>query len=230
MAASVVPHGRDARGRCHRTSSSASSRLLSVPSWPARAPRRRGLTSSSTGRTSTPLSRPLMVAGAPAPITNAGHGPLISLLAAAATRAARKTEHPNTNSRGPRSFLSHQAKSLAMTEVIKDSTPAAAPPAKPQRADSHAPTPTTVDVGRVRVRGQRPSAGRILALTDAVLCADGPVKTLVGPAPALEHRCGHGASYDAVGRGRIELTRLRAPSVALRCCGTGVTRAPVPQR
>ncbi len=42
-----------------------------------------------------------------------------------------------------------------------------------------------------------------------MLCADGPVKTLVGLSLAPEHRRGHGALYDAVNHGRIEITRLR---------------------
>jgi len=38
-------------------------------------------------------------------------------------------------------------------------------------------------------------------LADAVLCADGPVKTLAGLSLAPEHRRGHGALYDAVNNG-----------------------------
>ena len=46
-------------------------------------------------------------------------------------------------------------------------------------------------------------------LADAVLCADGPVRTLAGLSLAPEHRRGHGALYDAVNRGRISIGRLR---------------------
>src|SRR5450432_4736869 len=46
-------------------------------------------------------------------------------------------------------------------------------------------------------------------LADAVLCADGPVKTLAGLSLAPEHRRGHGALYDAVNHGRIGIARLR---------------------
>jgi DDE superfamily endonuclease len=46
-------------------------------------------------------------------------------------------------------------------------------------------------------------------LADAVLCADGPVKTLAGLSLAPEHRRGHGALYDAVNHGRIDIARLR---------------------
>jgi hypothetical protein len=49
----------------------------------------------------------------------------------------------------------------------------------------------------------------IFELADAVLCADGPVKTLAGLSLAPEHRRGHGALYDAVNHGRIGIRRLR---------------------
>jgi len=52
-------------------------------------------------------------------------------------------------------------------------------------------------------------ADALFELADAVLCADGPVKTLVGLSLAPEHRRGHGALYDAVNHGRIEITRQR---------------------
>src|ERR1700728_2309906 len=49
----------------------------------------------------------------------------------------------------------------------------------------------------------------LFELADAVLCADGPVKTLVGLSLAPEHQRGHGALYDAVNCGRIDIARLR---------------------
>jgi hypothetical protein len=49
----------------------------------------------------------------------------------------------------------------------------------------------------------------LFELADAVLCADGPVKTLVGLSLAPEHRRGHGALYDGVNQGRIDIGRLR---------------------
>jgi DDE superfamily endonuclease len=52
-------------------------------------------------------------------------------------------------------------------------------------------------------------ADALFELADAVLCADGPVKTLVGLSVAPEHRRGHGALYDAVNHGRISIGRLR---------------------
>jgi DDE superfamily endonuclease len=52
-------------------------------------------------------------------------------------------------------------------------------------------------------------ADALFELADAVLCAEGPVKTLVGLSLAPEHRRGHGALYDAVNHGRVEVSRLR---------------------
>jgi hypothetical protein len=52
-------------------------------------------------------------------------------------------------------------------------------------------------------------ADALFDLCDAVLCAEGPVKTLVGLSLAPEHRRGHGALYDAVNRSRIDIARLR---------------------
>jgi DDE superfamily endonuclease len=49
----------------------------------------------------------------------------------------------------------------------------------------------------------------LLELADAVLCADGPVRTLAGLSLTPEHRRGHGALYDAVNCGRIQIGRLR---------------------
>jgi DDE superfamily endonuclease len=52
-------------------------------------------------------------------------------------------------------------------------------------------------------------ADELSELADAVLCADGPVKTLAGLSLTPEHRRGHGALYDAVNHGRISIARLR---------------------
>jgi hypothetical protein len=48
-------------------------------------------------------------------------------------------------------------------------------------------------------------ADALFELTDAVLCADGPVGSLVELTLVGEHRRGHGAMYDALGH----LTELR---------------------
>jgi hypothetical protein len=58
-------------------------------------------------------------------------------------------------------------------------------------------------------------ADALFELTDAVLCADGPVTTLVGLTLAPEHRRGHGGLYDGLGSGRIEVDRLRRSLVSL---------------
>lgn len=49
----------------------------------------------------------------------------------------------------------------------------------------------------------------LFELTDALLCTDGPVKTLVGLALAPEHRRGHGALYGGLNHGRLDVARLR---------------------
>jgi hypothetical protein len=53
-------------------------------------------------------------------------------------------------------------------------------------------------------------ADELSELTDAVLCADGPVATLAGLSLAPEHRRGHGALYDGLCCGRRGIGRLRA--------------------
>ena len=52
-------------------------------------------------------------------------------------------------------------------------------------------------------------ADELSELADAVLCAGGPVRSLAALSLAPEHRRGHGALYDAVNSGRIEIARLR---------------------
>ncbi|MDH6222458.1 hypothetical protein M2283_009809 [Streptomyces pseudovenezuelae] len=49
----------------------------------------------------------------------------------------------------------------------------------------------------------------LFELTDAVLCADGPVQTLVELSLVVEHQRGHGVLYAALDRGWLEPTRLR---------------------
>ena len=48
-------------------------------------------------------------------------------------------------------------------------------------------------------------ADELFELTDAVLCAEGPVRSLAALSLAPGHRRGHGALYDAVNHGRIEI-------------------------
>jgi hypothetical protein len=62
-------------------------------------------------------------------------------------------------------------------------------------------------------------ADALFEVTDAVLCADGPVRSLAELSLVAEHRRGHGASYDALAQGRIDVDRLQ----------TAVTAGPVPR-
>jgi hypothetical protein len=52
-------------------------------------------------------------------------------------------------------------------------------------------------------------ADALFELCDAVLCIDGPVTSLVELSLAGEHRRGHGALYDGVNQGRVDLDRFR---------------------
>lgn len=52
-------------------------------------------------------------------------------------------------------------------------------------------------------------ADALFELTDAVLCADGPVKALVDLTLTSEHRRGHGAMYDGLNCGNVDVARLR---------------------
>jgi hypothetical protein len=60
---------------------------------------------------------------------------------------------------------------------------------------------------------RRPDA--LFELADAVLCADGPVRSLAELSLTAEHRRGHGAGYDAVNAGRIDVGRLRVALAGL---------------
>jgi hypothetical protein len=52
-------------------------------------------------------------------------------------------------------------------------------------------------------------ADALFELADAALCADGPVTSLVELSLAVEHRRGHGALYDSLNQGRIDIDRFR---------------------
>jgi len=58
-------------------------------------------------------------------------------------------------------------------------------------------------------------ADALFELTDAVLCADGPVTSLVALTLTSEHRRGHGAMYDGLNAGRVEPARLRRTLASL---------------
>jgi hypothetical protein len=55
----------------------------------------------------------------------------------------------------------------------------------------------------------------LFELTDALLCAEGPVQSLVGLCLAPEHRRGHGALYDALNSGQVDADRLRGQLAGL---------------
>lgn len=58
-------------------------------------------------------------------------------------------------------------------------------------------------------------ADAVFELTDAVLCADGPVRSLVETSLAGEHRRGHGSLYAALNHGQVEIARLRRALTSL---------------
>ncbi len=58
-------------------------------------------------------------------------------------------------------------------------------------------------------------ADALFELADAVLCADGPVTSLVELTLLAEHRRGHGAMYDALNAGQVEPARLRRAPASL---------------
>jgi hypothetical protein len=64
-----------------------------------------------------------------------------------------------------------------------------------------------------RCLGSRADA--LFELADAVLCADGLVTSLAELSLATEHRRGHGAGYDAINHGQIEIDRLRTTLAGL---------------
>jgi hypothetical protein len=62
-------------------------------------------------------------------------------------------------------------------------------------------------------------AAALFELTDALLCTDGPVKTLVDLALAPEHQPGPRHALRRLGCGRIEVDRLRVTLAGLPCHG-----------
>lgn len=74
------------------------------------------------------------------------------------------------------------------------------------------------ELGRFRLEFYRCLIGRadaLFELTDALLCTDGPVKTLVDLTLAPEHQRGYGAMYDGLNQGRIEVQQLRTAVAGL---------------
>jgi hypothetical protein len=62
-------------------------------------------------------------------------------------------------------------------------------------------------------------ADALFELCEAVLCADGPVRSVAELSLVAEHRRGHGSGYAAPARGRIDIQRLR----------TALSGVPVPR-
>lgn len=62
-------------------------------------------------------------------------------------------------------------------------------------------------------------ADALFELTDALLCADGPVRSLPALSLVAEHRRGHGALYDALAAGSVDVQRLQ----------TSVASVPLPR-
>lgn len=58
-------------------------------------------------------------------------------------------------------------------------------------------------------------ADALFELADAVLCTDGPVRSLVELSLVGEHRRGHGGLYDALAAGRVDFARMRRAVAAV---------------
>ncbi|WP_231642313.1 NF041680 family putative transposase [Nocardia sp. NRRL S-836] len=58
-------------------------------------------------------------------------------------------------------------------------------------------------------------ADALFELTDAVLCADGPVRSIAELSLTGEHRRGHGSGYAALARGHLDVDRLRIALTAV---------------
>jgi hypothetical protein len=107
-------------------------------------------------------------------------------------------------------FLSQSSKTKAV---------AAMPSVADVRAAGLGDTPTRRDdldgFRREFYRSCTAWADALFELTDALLCADGPVRSLVDLSLAPEHRRGHGALYAGLNHGSIEIARLRRGVVGL---------------
>lgn len=81
-----------------------------------------------------------------------------------------------------------------------------------RRVGEYAPAASVDDLVRFRAEFYdclTARADALFELTEAVLCADGPVTTLVELCLAGVHRRGHGALYDGLNAGQVEFARLR---------------------
>ncbi|MGI5488925.1 NF041680 family putative transposase [Microtetraspora malaysiensis] len=81
---------------------------------------------------------------------------------------------------------------------------------------AHVESLTVLSRFRTDLYGCLPArADALFELTDALLCTDGAVRSLVDLTLTPEHRRGHGALYDALNCGRIQEDRLRAVLASL---------------
>lgn len=87
------------------------------------------------------------------------------------------------------------------------------------------------ELSEFRERFYRCLTGRadaLFELTEAVLCSDGPVTSLVELSLVAEHRRGHGALYDGLNGGRVDMARFRnlvARQHIPRCAGGRIVLA-----
>jgi hypothetical protein len=74
------------------------------------------------------------------------------------------------------------------------------------------------ELGRFRTALYRCLTARadaLFELSDSLLCTDRPVRTLVDLVLAPEHRRGHGAMYDGLNQGRVDVASLRVALAGL---------------
>ena len=80
---------------------------------------------------------------------------------------------------------------------------------EPRAGDDHRVRGRLAGFRREVYRCLTARADALFGLGDAVLCADGPVRVLAGLSLVAGHGRGHGAVYDALNAGRVEVGRLR---------------------
>jgi DDE superfamily endonuclease len=82
-------------------------------------------------------------------------------------------------------------------------------PDTPGTATTEDPAAVLAAFRRDFYRALTARADALFELTDALLCTDGPVRSLVDLSLVAEHRRGHGALYDGINSGRMEIAQLR---------------------
>ena len=107
-------------------------------------------------------------------------------------------------------FLPQSSKTKAVAAMLSVAHARAA-----ESGDTPAPRDDLDWFRREFYRSCTARADALFELTDAVLCADGPVRSLVELTLVAEHRRGHGAMYDALAHGQVEIGRLRQALTSL---------------